>query len=201
MDFTLIKQNLEKMGYSVSCFETREDAKQYLLSRISGKTVGIGGTVTVKELDILPELSQSNKVIWHWFPENGNTPAEALSEARDAEIYISSVNGIAETGEIVNIDGTCNRISATLYGHKKVYFIIGENKIEPTLEKAVWRARNIASPLNARRLGKKTPCASGELKCHDCNSPERICRSLNIMLKKPGGCDYEIVLVNQKLGY
>lgn len=39
---------------------------------------------------------------------------------------ISSVNGIAETGEIVNIDGNCNRTASAFYGHEKVYLMLKE---------------------------------------------------------------------------
>lgn len=83
-------------------------------------------------------------------------------EANAASIYITSVNGIAESGEIVNIDGNCNRVASIFYGHEKVYFVIGENKIEKDYDSALYRARNIAAPLNAQRLGVKTPCM-----CHE----------------------------------
>ena len=65
----------------------------------------------------------------------------------------------AETGEIINIDGTGNRVASGLYGHEKVYFIVGRNKLAPDYDAALWRARNIAGPKNAQRLQKKTPCA------------------------------------------
>ena len=73
--------------------------------------------------------------------------------------YIFSVNGLAETGEIINIDGNCNRVASIFYGHKKVYLVIGKNKLEKDYDSALYRARNVASPLNAKRVGAKTPCA------------------------------------------
>ena len=108
---------------------------------------------------------------------------------------------MAETGEIINIDGTGNRVAAVSYGHKKVYIIVGKNKVEPDFEKALFRARNVAAPLNARRLARNTPCVKNELKCHDCKSPERICRTLSVFYTKPSGCEYEVVLINEELGY
>lgn len=201
MDFTKIKTNLENIGYTVSCFATSAEACKYLAEQINNTSVAIGGSMTVKEIGLAPILRRNNRVVWHLEPDEGKTVKEMLHDATNTEIYISSVNAIAESGEIVNIDGTCNRLAGTLYGHKKVYFIIGSNKIANDYEKALWRARNVASPLNARRLKKKTPCAVGELKCHNCNSPERICRSLNVFWTKPTGCEYEIVLVDETLGY
>lgn len=201
MQLTQIKENLEALGYTVSFFDTVKEANAYLCEKIQNTTVGIGGSMTVEEMGLLPLLQKNNEVAWHWKPTQTRDAAQMLKIAAATEIYLSSVNAIAQSGEIVNIDCTCNRLSSTLYGHKKVYFIAGTNKITPDCEAAVWRARNIASPLNARRLGRKTPCAQGEVKCHNCKSPERICKSLNIMWQKPGGCDCEIVLINQKLGY
>lgn len=117
-------------------------------------------------------------------------------------MYLTSVNGLAETGELINIDGTCNRVSASIYGHKTVLFVVGVNKIAPDYEKALWRARNIASPKNAQRLGRKTPCAVKGDRCYDCQSPERICRALVTLWQKPTGVEKaEVVLVEEELGY
>jgi len=202
MKVTTLKENLLKMGYAVSVFDTKEAATEYLKSEISGKSVGIGGTITAREMGLGEALAKENDVIWHWFPRENKTAAEELTCAKDTEIYISSANAIAVTGEIVNIDGTCNRIASTLYGHKKVYFVIGENKIEDSLDKAIYRARNIAAPLNAKRLEKNTPCAkSKENKCFNCSSPERICAALTVFWQRPKGQAYEIILIRESLGY
>ena len=71
------------------------------------------------------------------------------------------------------------------------------------LEKAIWRARNIASPLNAKRLGSATPCAVKGDKCYDCDSKGRICKGLQVLWRCPGasGCEYEVVLIDEELGY
>ena len=92
-------------------------------------------------------------------------------------------------------------MGATLYGHKKVYLVAGSNKIAPDLAGAIDRSRNIASPLNAKRLGKKTPCAVKADKCYDCKSPERICRGLSVFWEAPTGSEYEVILIDEKLGY
>lgn len=191
------------MGYEVSVFDKKEDATEYLKNKIQNTTVGLGGTMTAREMGLGEALSETNEVIWHWFPRENKTAKDELMAAATAEIYISSVNGIAVSGEIVNIDGTCNRLASTLYGHEKVYFIIGENKIEDTLEGAIYRARNVASPLNAKRLQKNTPCAknTSENKCYNCSSPERICAALTVFWERPKGQKYEVVLIREALGY
>lgn len=201
MDFTKLQSNLEKNGYTVSVFETAEEAACYLEAEITGKTVAFGGSVTVRDMELYEKLSRNNTVFWHWKPEDGQTGKQVCALAREAEVYISSVNGIAETGEIVNIDGNGNRVAETTYGHEKVYLIAGRNKVAPDLYAAINRARNIASPLNAKRLNMKTPCAEKGDRCYDCKSPDRICRVLSVFLQKPNGCTYEVVLINEDIGY
>ena len=201
MDFSVLHENLEKMGYTVHEFETKEAAAEYLCSTIEGKTIGFGGSMTLKEMGLFEKLSEKNKVYWHWMPEEGKTGADAIRSAMTADLYFSSVNGISQKGEIVNIDGNSNRIAGTLYGHEKDYFVVGKNKVAENLEQAIYRARNTASPLNAKRLNANTPCAKEGNKCYDCNSPGRICRELSILWKKSNGCDYEVILVQEDLGY
>ena len=201
MDFTYLKNNLERLGYTVSCFDNKEQAVKYLQQSIYNKTVGIGGSITVKEMGLYDCLKTQNEVYWHWILSPGKTEDDVRNQARKADIYISSVNGIAQTGEIINIDGFGNRISEILCGHKKVYFIIGKNKIESDYDKALFRARNKAAHKNARRNGKKTPCAIKADRCYNCNSPERICRGLTVLWQKPMSCPYEVVLINEVLGY
>lgn len=196
-----IKTNLEKKGYKVSVFDTAQQAADYMSGVVTGTTVGIGGCMSAVEMGLYEKLSAENTVYWHWKATAEMPSSKMIEMARKADVYICSVNGISEKGEIINIDGNGNRIAETMYGHRKVYLIVGENKIAPDFEKALWRARNIAAPLNAKRLGTATPCALKGDKCYDCRSPARICRGVSIFWEKPNGCDYEIVLVKEKLGY
>ena len=201
MDLQAVKANLEAKGYRVSCFDSAKAAAAYLNGQIDGVTVGFGGSVTVQELGLYEMLGEHNTVVWHWRVPEGRTADELRREAASAEVYVSSVNGLAETGEIVNIDGSGNRVASTIYGHKKVWFIVGENKLAPDLEGALHRARNVAAPKNAQRLGVKTPCAERGDKCYDCHSPARICRALSVLWEAPRGSEYEVVLIGEDLGY
>lgn len=201
MEFTKVQENLEKIGYSVSEFTTKEEATDYLVKEIKGVSVGFGGSVTLQEMGVYDRLAEDNEVLWHWRVPEGQTPDEIHRKAALAEVYLSSVNGLAQTGEIINIDGTGNRVAATIFGHKKLYLIVGENKIAPTYEEALYRARNVAAPKNARRLNRNTPCVQGEERCYDCKSPERICNVVSVFWRKPGSMDVEVVLIHENLGY
>lgn len=198
MDFSAIKQNLENHGFIVSCFQSAIDATKYFDGVIDGKTIGIGGSKTVEQMGLLQALETHNRVLYRF--GTYKSPEEVMKEALTSDVFITSANGVAETGEIVNIDGNCNRVAGELYGHEKVYIIVGKNKIAPDFDKALWRARNIAAPKNAMRLNKHTPCAVDGV-CHDCSSPERICKGLVVLWRKPTNCPYEIVVINEDLGY
>lgn len=195
-DFDTVKKNLEDRGYAVRVFSTGAEAAAYLDGVIDGRTVGFGGSLTLEQMGLYDALGRHNTVVWHWKQEAG----PARREAMQTDIYLTSANGLAETGEILNIDGIGNRVAATLFGHEKVYFVIGRNKVAPTYEEALWRARNIASPQNARRLGKKTPCAVKGDRCYDCKSPERICRGLVTLWGPMMGMEAEVLLVEEDLG-
>lgn len=201
MDLTVVKENLKARGYEVSCFETAAEAAAYLDRAIDGKSVGFGGSATLDEMGLYEKLATHNLTYWHWRLDAEESADEMRKKAQDAQIYLSSVNGLAETGEIINIDGTGNRIASIMYGHEKVYLIAGVNKLAADYEQALFRARNIAAPLNAKRLKRKTPCAALGDRCYDCKSPERICRGLFVLWEKPVGMEMEIVLIREKLGY
>jgi len=194
-DFTKVEQALRQRGYTVHVFETGAEAADYLDGAINGVSVGIGGSVTVQQLGLYDRLAEHNQVYWHW--QGG---PEQRAKAAEADVYLTSANGLAQTGEILNIDGAGNRVASTLYGHKKVYFVIGANKLAPTRDEALWRARNIAAPRNAQRLGKKTPCAVKGDKCYDCKSPDRICRGLVELWGPMMGMETEVILIGEDLG-
>lgn len=197
----VLKIKLEKLGYKVSYFDKKEEATEYISDEINGKNVGFGASVTLRDMGLYEKLSENNNVVWHWNVPQGKTEFDMRNEARTTDIYISSVNAIAKTGEIINIDGTGNRIAETEFGHKKVYLIAGVNKVAENFETALHRARNVAAPKNAQRLNRKTPCAVKGDKCYNCNSPERICRALSVFWCKPSSCEYEVILINENLGY
>ena len=188
-------ENLEKLGYAVKVCATKEEAADYLDAAIDATSVGIGGSVTAQELDLYDRLGAHNEVHWHWKGGEAERPL-----AQNSKIYITSANGLAETGEIINIDGGGNRVASTLYGHEKLYFVIGRNKLAPTYDEALWRARNIAAPKNAQRLGRKTPCAVKGDRCYNCKSPERICRGLVVLWGPVMSLKTEVVLVDEDLG-
>lgn len=200
MDFQKTIDSLTYKGYEVSCFETSENASCYLNREVDGRTVGFGDSETLYNMRLYESLSVHNEV---FDPMHCASGMNFLSTARlclTTDIFFTSVNALAETGEIVNIDGTGNRVAGSLFGHDKVFFVVGENKIVPTLDDALWRARNVAAPANAARHGYRTPCAVRQDRCYDCDSPDRICCGQIVHYRKMRFMKMEIVLIKESLG-
>ena len=131
-DWSKLTENLEKRGFTPRVFATKEEALDYLDREIDGVSVGFGGSMTVQEMGLFPRLAAHNQAVWHW-------NRDGLAQAAGTDVYICSLNGLAETGELVNIDGVGNRVASTLYGHRRVYFVVGRNKVAPDYDQALWR--------------------------------------------------------------
>ena len=201
MNISDLQSAFRKKGYQFRYFDCMEEAAAYLDQAIDGKTVGFGDSHTLYDMGLYEMLQTHNDVCSPMHLKDGEGFDQVAKRCIGTQIYLLSVNGATENGEMVNIDGHGNRVSCSLYGHEKVYFVFGINKIAPTLEEAIWRARNIAAPVNAKRLGYHTPCAVKGDRCYDCDSPDRICNALVLHLRKLSRCDVEVVVIGQKLGF
>lgn len=191
-------KNLEGRGFRVHRFASGAEAAEFLVQTLHGTSIGIGGSVTIDTLGVYDRLCGSNEVFWHW----KNHAPETRERAGKAETYLCSANGVSENGEIVNIDGFGNRVAGTIYGTQRVFLVVGRNKIAPDLNGAIDRARNIAAPLNARRLNRHTPCTVGEPRCHDCRSPEKVCGVMTVFFMPPTSIkEFHAILVDEDLGY
>jgi hypothetical protein len=194
-DIKKTAENLMAMGYTVQIFDTKEQAADYIDSAVDGVSVGIGGSQTVQVMGLYDRLAAHNEVYWHWI--NG---MEDRKHAMATKVYLCSANALAESGEIVNIDGAGNRVASTLFGHEKVYFLVGRNKLTDDFDSALFRARNVAAPKRAASMGRKTPCAVNADKCYNCKSPDRICRGMTVLWAPMSGCEAEVILINEDLG-
>lgn len=195
-------ENLRKNGFCVKYFEDSQSAKEAILDEVApDQTVGFGGSMTIADLGIYEALKdRGNHIYWHWKAGEGEDRKKLLKKAAASDVYFSSTNAITECGRLVNIDGTCNRISGMLFGHDKVIIVAGVNKITRSLDEALIRIKNVAAPANAKRLDLKTPCAETG-KCMNCDNPHRICKATLIIDRQPGAVPITIYLINENLGY
>jgi len=181
-------EGLKKRGFEAVFVKTPEEAASIIMKEAEGaKSVGWGGSESVKALGVRERL------------------AEAGKEIRDHELvmdlFLLSANALTADGRIVNIDGRGNRVAASIAGPSRVIYVIGRNKIvDGGIDDAIARVKRFASPPNCRRLGKRTPCAvTGE--CADCSSPDRICKVTAIFDRRPTGISALAIVVDADLGY
>ena len=194
-------KKLEQKGYKVRTFRQKEKAAQYLQEQFHNDTIGFGDSQTLLHMGLYALLSKNNIVYDpNQFDDNDNF-LKTAKKALTAKYFLTSVNAITEDGIIINMDGPGNRVAGSLFGHEKVFFIFGTNKIVSNIEEGVWRTRNIAAPQNAKRIGCNTPCALKGDRCYDCNSPYRICSGLLIQYKKMNDSDAEIIIIDEDLGF
>jgi len=196
--------SLKKNGYNdIHVTDDIEQTKSLLYDIIKpGLKIGVGGSMTVKELNIVDELKKrgENKIIQH---QPGTSIEERLRiwrEALTADIYLASPQAVTTDGKLFFIDKYGNRVCATIFGPQKVILIAGYNKIVNDEKEALNRIRNISAVQNAHRLNIKTPCVITG-KCSDCDTNDRICNVVSILYKKPSATDYIIIFVNKNLGY
>ncbi len=193
---------LKERHINAQYVENAEQAREKVSAMVSNNSaVGIGGSVTVQELDLENLLLKKGCIVfWHWHGTNQEEQDAIRRKAMNADLYICSSNALTHDGKLVNIDGTGNRVGAMVFGPRRVIIIVGVNKLTENLDTAIERIKTKACPPNARRLKKKTPCAETE-QCHDCSSPQRMCNVTSIIEGKPGSIDMNVLIVGEELGY
>jgi len=179
--------------------EAREKALKELDTKSS---IGIGGSMTVREIGLFDHLKENDyNLIDPYVPD---LTREQVFELRRktlmSDLFLAGCNAVTLEGEIVNIDGYGNRVSAIIFGPRKVFLFAGMNKIVMGRQQAIDRVLDVAAPINAKRLGRKTPCAVTGM-CNDCDSPERICKHLTINMRQNIPDRIKIFLIKENLGF
>ena len=197
---TIIKA-LNKRGMEGHFCADKKSAAAYALSLIpEGSTVTWGGSESIKESGLLDALKSAPVTLW----DRANVKPEDMKafyrQAFSADFFLMSSNAITLDGQLVNIDGTGNRVAALSYGPDHVILMVGMNKVVSTLEEAIDRVHNIAAPPNAMRLGFDTPCTKDGI-CHNCFSTQKICNMLHVQhyCRFPGRI--HVILVGESLGF
>ena len=193
---------LESNGFRVYITDDKNECAGKIISLIQeDATVGIGGSMSIRELKIIETLQERGQRLVYHTP--GMTREESLAKRREAllsDVYLASPQSVTLDGKLIFLDSNGNRSSAVTFGPKRVILVAGFNKITPDEISGIKRAREVAAPINARRLNLKTPCVQTGL-CSDCDSADRICRVLEIIMKKPSPTEIDVVLCADDMGY
>ncbi|MBQ8616895.1 MAG: lactate utilization protein [Clostridia bacterium] len=197
-----VAKKLCDRGFEAAVFATREDAAAFILADVPADAqVAIGGSMTVKQMDLHTKLREAgHDVLWHWEVQPADRPA-LLHKAMNAPVYLCSANALTTDGLMVQIDGNGNRVSAMCYGPGTVYVVIGRNKlVEGGMQQAVKRIKAVACPQNARRQGMDTPCAkTGHCDVTACKTS--MCHMTVSFDLAPNGKRTCVLLIDEDLGY
>jgi len=195
-----LKENLEKNGFSVYFTENSSEALELAKTFFKDiATVGLGGSTSVNQIGLLDYiLEQKNLKVFNQY-EKGIDMLENLSRRREgllSDLYVTGCNAITKNGELVNADGSGNRVAAQIFGPKKVLLIVGINKIVPTLKDGFDRITNIAAVKNINRMNAKALEMGKEAKYN----LENIANKFAYINGDVKGRTH-IIIVNEELGF
>lgn len=199
---TIIK-GLNKRNMAGYYCDSKEDAVALAKDLIKdSKTVSFGGSMSLAESGMMDALKAMDGIdlLDRSTAKSPEEVGEIYRAAFSCDSYFMSTNAITLDGQLVNIDGNGNRVAALIFGPGQVIVIAGMNKVTPTLESAVDRVQNMASPPNTVRLNKNTPCAKTGV-CHNCFSDDCICSNTVITRRSSAKDRIKVILVGEVLGY
>ncbi|MDL1980840.1 MAG: lactate utilization protein [Deltaproteobacteria bacterium] len=202
-----LKKSLKENNFEVFLVNNSSEAKAIVQKEIFPKTgaksVSWGGSLTFTKTGLYDDIKNNPDLeVLDVYDKNLSDEEKNKLRRRAllVDLFITGTNAVTETGSLVNLDMYGNRVSAISFGPKHVVILVGRNKIVPDLERAMFRIKNYAAPVNTMRLDKKTPCARTSC-CEDCKSPDRICNTWTITEKSFPKGRIKIVLINEDLGF
>jgi L-lactate utilization protein LutB len=192
---------LNKNGFKAQYVPDKAAALAAVLKIIDKKaTVGMGGSHTMDDIGVQKALQERGNMV---FNHQGLSKEEAFKVRRQeitADVFLSGANAVTLEGELINVDGSGNRVAALAFGPGKVIVVAGANKIVKNEAAGRERIKMMAAPLNADRLQRKTPCRVTGM-CMDCHSPERICNVTTITHRPLTYTDIHVIIVGEAMGY
>jgi hypothetical protein len=193
---------LNSYHYNAQYAETLADARTIVLDMIpEGASIALGGSETLAAMNIIDTLRSDR---YKLFDRYANRPHEEIVEVMRqsllADVLLTGTNAITRRGELVNLDCSGNRVSAMIFGPKKVIIVAGANKVVETLDDAMKRVKQVA-PMNAKRIKHETPCVETG-RCMDCHTPKRLCNYLTVIYH---GMKFEgrlnVIMVAEETGF
>lgn len=194
---------LKKNGFDARYVATGAEALEVVAGFVQpGMKVGFGGSMTVSAIGAQARVKQIGaEVLDHGAPGLSNEQKLEIRRAQlTCDLFLSGSNAVTLEGDIVNVDGTGNRVAALTFGPRKTVVVVGANKIVRDLEEAFERLETVASPMNNKRFDLPNPCVKSGC-CEDCQGSSRICRVYQILRRRPLQSDFTVILVGEALGY
>ena len=192
---------LKRRGFEAEYVATGSEALKRILEIIpENASVGIPGTVTIRDIGALDALKErGNKIFQHWGAMSNEERRIARFKENEADVFLTSANALTRDGQIINIDGTGNRVAGMAWGNGLVLFVIGINKLAFNLEDGIKRAKSATIP-NAIRQNEPCACVKAG-HCVNCLDEASMCRAILILEQAVKGRNYHVIIVGENLGY
>ncbi len=194
---------LNKKGFHALSVPDKETAVEKVFEIIGKEeTVGAGGSMTLEETGVVDALLRRGNTVYssNVAKKTGMDKDEARKQAMIADVFLSSTNALTLEGDLINIDAIGNRVAGMFYGPDKVVIVTGRNKLTENPHTAIRRIKDIACPLNTKRLGLDTPCAITG-KCNECSSAKRICNVTVRIVYPPWGKQIHVIIIDDDYGF
>lgn len=183
------------------------ESSQELLSLLStllaeGEKIGCGDSATLEETGVFEHLRNGSYIFFDKHQKNLTTEDKRKLYLNnfDADTFITGTNAVTMDGKLFNIDGNGSRVAPMIYGPRQVIVVVGVNKLVDTVEDAIQRTRQIAAPLDAKRLNKNTPCVKLG-RCIDCKHEQRICNNFVLIARQFSKDRIKVIFINGDYGY
>lgn len=198
---SLIKK-LEKRNFKGYFCKTTQEALELALSLIpAGASVTHGGSESIKEIGLLDAVKNGDyQYIDRSLAKTQQEKREVVAQGVLAHTFLTGTNAITMDGELVNVDGMSNRVALMCFGPEQVIVIAGINKVVANADAGVYRAQNIAAPVNAIRLNAKTPCYDTG-NCAQCHSEDCMCANIVVTRHSRTPGRIKVILVGENIGY
>ena len=183
---------LEEHGFSVDVVEDLDAAREAVLARIpEGSSVMINTSVTLQETGIAAAIDDGERY------ESARNKMLALDWATQLqemkrisgqpEFALGSVHAITRDGALVIASATGSQLASYVWGAANAIFVVGAQKLVPTLEEAHERIYQHSLPLEDARA----------YAVYGQNS--RVAKILEIHQENPGRI--HVVLILQSVGF
>jgi len=150
--------DLKSRGVAAELVEKREEALSKLKSLIpAGARIMTGASMTLEQIGFV-DLLMSKKHPWK------NLKDEILAEKDQAkqmefrkksvtaDYFLGSVHAVAQTGEAAIASASGSQLPSYSYSSDNVIWVVGTQKIVPTLEDAIKRVREYVLPLEDKKM-------------------------------------------------
>lgn len=149
---------LRKRNIEVRTADTQEEALAMIQELIpDGASVMNGSSRTLQEIGFVDHL-RSGQHKWENLHEkvfSEKDPAKQLAlrmKSSLADYFLESVHAVTTDGQLLLASNTGSQLAAPAYTARNIIFVVGTQKIVPSLDKAFERLREYVVPLEDARM-------------------------------------------------